>query len=297
MVCIGDIRTVIILFFTYGFIFFTQIRCFDAPYCINSQCAYRELPKIYKPCAASWKRNTRCTCSRLSRFVDTLTSDVIDFHRNIGTTTTLKILAATVPFYLVTRPADNMVHDIFYCKHCHKNLRQPPRGLTNFLNYAVPSAMVGLSCLTFSSHEDLAVAGRVFGISLPFVWLEKNILKKMFKFDGCKRPFNQHFPRKCVYGGCPSGHMVFSWYATIFWGLQQGITWGLPMGIFSTAVLIDFIVSNRHYASQMVLGAALGIIYGFAGSKAVDCIRNLPIECAMTTTTRGNPAVEFSFSY
>ena len=49
----------------------------------------------YERHVSHWRRKTKCSCSKLSRFVDTLTDDVIDFHKSIGTTTTLKVIAAT----------------------------------------------------------------------------------------------------------------------------------------------------------------------------------------------------------
>lgn len=293
--CPKFIRGLGVLYFV---VFFRGTFCAEAVTVSSDLCPVTSAPAAFERHASCWRKPVHCSCSKLSRTVDVFTADVIDFHRNIFTPTTVKVLAATLPLYFAARPADKKVHNIFYCGRRHKNLHQPPRGLTHFLNYAVPISMVALSSLyLFSSDDDLATAARVFGINLPFVWVEKNILKKLFKIDACKRPFNQNFPRKCVYGGCPSGHMVFAWYATIFWGSQQGLSWGIPMGIFSTAVFIDFVASNRHFASQMILGTALGIIYGFAASKAVDCIKKLPIECNFSATDKGRPALEFSYAY
>jgi hypothetical protein len=254
--------------------------------------------KTYERRVSGWRREVRCSCSRLSHWVDTFADDVIDFHKNIGTITTAKILVGVAPFYMGVRAADKTVHGVFYCGKRHKNLHQPPRGITNFLNYGVPTAMIGVPLLTlFSRDESLSAVGRVFAITLPFVWVEKNILKKIFKVDANCRPYNEHFPRKKVYGGCPSGHMVFACYATTLFGLQRGPAWGVPMGLFTAAVFLDFIVTNRHYASQMILGTGLGIIYGFAASKTVDYVRNVPITCSMGSTEKGYPAVNFSFRY
>jgi len=54
------------------------------------------------------------------------------------------------------------------------------------------------------------------------------------------------------------------------WGLRHGPRWAFPIGAFGVFVLVDFINCNRHYLSQMIAGAGLGMIYGFAASKVVD---------------------------
>jgi len=255
-------------------------------------------PEAFKRRAAGWRREVNCSCSKLSHWVDTFTDDIIDFHRNIFSVTSLKVLVGVAPFYMGIRPADKDVHGIFYCRKRHKNLHQPPCALTNFLNYGVPVSMIGIPLLTlFSRDESLYNVGRVFAITLPFVWIEKNILKKIFKIDANCRPYNENFPRKKVYGGCPSGHMVFACYATTLFGLQRGPAWWVPMGLFTTAVFCDFVAVNRHFASQMILGAGLGILYGFAASKTVDYIRSLPVTCEMGSTEKGHPAINFSLRY
>lgn len=256
-------------------------------------------PEAFKKRANAWRREVRCSCSRLSHWVDAFTDDIIDFHKNIFSITSLKVIVGTAPFYMGVRPMDHEVHGIFYCKRKHKNLHQPPRTLTHILNYGVPVGMIGIPLLVslLSRNKSLNTVGRVFAITLPFVWVEKNILKKIFKVDANCRPYNANFPRKKVYGGCPSGHMVFACYATTLFGLQQGPAWGVPMAIFTAAVFADFVAVNRHFASQMILGAGLGILYGFAASKTVDAIKKLPITCSIGSTEKGNPALEFSLRY
>src|SRR3990167_11519705 len=64
-------------------------------------------PVAYDKHVSQWRRrDVRCSCTRLSQWVDILADDVVDFHRNIFTMTSLKIVVATLPFYMAFRPMD-----------------------------------------------------------------------------------------------------------------------------------------------------------------------------------------------
>jgi len=208
-----------------------------------------------------------------------------DFNINIFSKDTLKIVTAFTPVYLLSRLADRKIHALFYCFDHHKNIRQFPEWCYHSCNHGLTAEILALAALSFNPWDDhLKVTAQVFAISLPFTWVGKNFLK-LFKTEAFLRPCNEHFDwRKKSYGGCPSGHMMEAVYAATLFGLQLGPWWGFPLGALATAFFINFTVGNRHFVSQMVAGAGLGVIYAAAASKVVDSFSayyNKDISCTM----------------
>lgn len=207
-----------------------------------------------------------------------------DFNKNLFSWDTLKVAFAFTPFYVGTRYIDNELHSCFYCSRHHKNVRQLPRCCYHIANNgitAVSVALAGLSILPI--RRDIKDTAIVFGLTLPFVWVWKKLLKEI-KTDAHVRPKNQHFSQyKCYYGGCPSGHMLTATYTAAYWGMQLGPWWGVPLGAFAVGIFADLLNSNRHYASQMVAGAGLGFIGAVAASKAADIFKQRDVQCSLVS--------------
>ena len=60
---------------------------------------------------------------------------------------------------------------------------------------------------------------------------------------------------------------------------------------------VNFCVSNRHYASQLVAGVGWGLMYAFAANKFIDDKIAQRIECKMMLDFQGQPAVRFAYSW
>lgn len=208
---------------------------------------------------------------RALHFVGDLCSDAISLQLNLFSASTLKTVTAIIPIYLYARQMDQQVHSNFYDATCHKNMNQFPQKCHDIAKNAVAIPMIGLSSLAlFARDEDLRLTGRLLAIGLPFVQSGKDVIKS-WRSKCCLRPWNEQFSSKeRSSGGFPSGHMANVVYMTALFGMRHGPKWGVPLGLFATFVFADFINCNRHYFSQMVAGAGLGLIYAFAASKIVD---------------------------
>ena len=75
-------------------------------------------------------------------FIDTYT-----IGERIFTLQSMKILSAVVPFYLIGRKTDPIIHRQFYDAQNHKNIHQPPKWLVTMLDdemMAVPFGIYGV---------------------------------------------------------------------------------------------------------------------------------------------------------
>ena len=86
-------------------------------------------------------------------------------------------------------------------------------------------------------------------------------------------------------------------YMTTVYGLQYGIKAGIPLGIFSSAMLGMSIACNRHYTSQTVAGIALGVIYGVAAHQLIE--RKLIEETSIDFCydSRGLPNIRLAYYF
>jgi membrane-associated phospholipid phosphatase len=160
-------------------------------------------------------------------------------------------------------------------------------------------AMVGLSAAAsvLSSDERTKTTGMVYMIGLPIVWAFKNIGKRI-EHCGCIRPKNQNFCKDTVYyGGCPSGHATYALYTTTLFWKQLGWKWGLPLAAFSAFVTADSVNCNRHYLSQMVAGAGLGVALGLAASRVVDRLMGTDACCSVCIQPDGGCNVTLSYEF
>ena len=198
--------------------------------------------------------------------------DIGDFHRALFSRDSLNIIAGCIPVYCVARQCDECLHRCFYQQSTHTNIRQLPVwsvACANIGVLAVPMLITGGLALC-SSDTVIKTTSRVFIMSLPFTWVAKRMLK-LLTGDFCLRPRNQYFSRyKRMCGGFPSGHMFEAVYMATLFGLQWGYRWGVSLSFGAVFLGVNFIVCNRHYISQLVAGAALGLIYGCAAHKLIQ---------------------------
>ncbi len=197
-----------------------------------------------------------------------------DFGRmnlEIFSADTARVLAATIPFYSMGRVLDKPIHQNFYCATHHKNLRQFPRALYYAVDVALGAMMFGFASLSIFEQENscLRRTAQLYTLTLPYTWLVKNLLKQM-QHEGCERPKNEYFCRsKKYYGGCPSGHMLEVAYTATLFGSMMGPSWSLPIWMGAGFLAFEYINCNRHFLSQLIAGAGLGIIFGRASARSL----------------------------
>jgi len=226
--------------------------------CVQQVAAYDEPCRVYE-----------YDTSAKSQFKRTW-HDFGEFNKKIVSLDTIKIIAAGVPVYVVARILDKSTHKVFYCSAHHCNKRQMPNTLYHGVNVGLGVLMIGMASLSFyKADRHLQRTAQLYALTLPYTWAAKKILKTI-KWDGCRRPKNQWFDKhKKYYGGCPSGHMMEIMYTAVLFGTQMGPRFGIPLGIFAGAVALESINCNRHFLSQLVAGAGVGVILGVAANKAL----------------------------
>lgn len=208
---------------------------------------------------------------RTSHFLGEIIVDALMLNLNLFSIDSIKIVTGVTPFYLASRMVDERIQDNFHDHTHHKNIRQLPKKCHDIAHYGIGVPMVVLSSLAFWGwNEDLRMTARLFAIGLPFVQSGKDIIKKL-RFKSCLRPWHEDFGKdKRSAGGFPSGHMTNVVYMTTLFGMRHGPAWGIPLGLFSSFVFADFLNCNRHYLSQLVAGAGLGVIFAFAANKVIN---------------------------
>lgn len=184
---------------------------------------------------------------------------------------TFKTGCVTLPFYVGARPVDHKIHEHFYNSETHKNLHQPPAA---FAKFAVNTSNIVILIVFlrdfFSSDLYHRRRGEIFMTGLGITWITKNILK-CAHIEGNKRPWNEHFSKHhCTYGGSPSGHSALFGYVTSFWFVEKGPLVGVPLVIASALGMAVQVISNRHYLSQVILGAGYGVMLGLAAHKTLE---------------------------
>lgn len=186
---------------------------------------------------------------------------------------TFKLLLIFGSLYGVSRLIDSRVHDCFYCAETHKN--------TGYMSHALNRAMKGVpiavalgysACMFNPWSEHLSTSARVFASGLVPLELIKKLFKEVLEYDYCLRPSCEFFDhKKRYYGGFPSGHMAFMAYEATYLTLEYGWKVGVPIGILAAGVFAGSLDGNRHFLSQLVAGTGLGIAYGIAAYRVMNC--------------------------
>lgn len=200
--------------------------------------------------------------------------DTGNFFKNIFTVDTGKIATAILPLYGIARVIDEDIHQCFYSKKRNKNRHKIPSALCTFSDeWAIAcTGTLNIGFVLFSHNERLRQTSLLFLIGLPFLALTTHSFKHVCHGDYCLRPLHDKFCKdhKRKRGGFPSTHAGSCFFVTTLFGRQFGPQAGIPLGILSSIVISCYIVDNRHYLSQLVAGAGLGIIFALAADKVVN---------------------------
>jgi hypothetical protein len=231
-------------------------------------------------------------------FIGEIIMDALLLQRYVFSVTTAQVLTGFTPFYIAARSIDEDAQSRFYDPQCHKNTNQLPQSCHMVAKHGVGVPMVLLSSLAlFAQDEDLRMTARLFAIGLPFVHFGKNIIKSI-DTKACLRPWHEDFScAKRSSGGFPSGHMANITFAATLFGVRHGLKWGIPLGLFATFVFVDFVNCNRHYISQIIAGAGLGVIYALAANKVVERRLSEKFCICLDADMRGNPTVTCSYTF
>jgi hypothetical protein len=191
---------------------------------------------------------------------------------NLVSTESFIVIAATLPVYLMSRLADERIQCHFFSHLSHKNINQMPFWCHELVRYGVGIPIVLFGSQIFLSNDpEWREAGWMLLLGIPFVIYAKDIIKS-FEADFCKRPWHEAFIKdhKQSMGGFPSGHMAQAAYIATLYGIRFGPKLAVPLTFFAAALGIIFLNCNRHYFSQMIAGAGLGVLYGIAANKVID---------------------------
>lgn len=255
---------------------------------INYKSAFAGASLLWLPVQA---HDTTAGC-----FIKDLLKTSVDFNYYLFTRDTMKIITGFMPLYLATRMIDERVNTCFFCPRHHQNIRQLPLWAHTGFDKGVTAELVALSLCAFLPYEQVADVAYVFAVSLPFTWVGKKLLKEI-KTDAFVRPKNSLFGwRKKSFHACPSGHMMEATYAAALFGKRLGPAWGVPLGIFAGALFFDFVNANRHFISQLIAGAGLGVIYAYAADKTIDARDQRLFNCCLIRNSQ-ETGIRLSYRY
>jgi len=212
---------------------------------------------------------------RLFGLVGQALRDVINLNLNLFSLDSFKIISSTFPVYIGARMIDCDLQKHFFSHRTHKNINQMSKWCHDVAQWGigVPIVLLG-SQLFFSQDPEWREAAWFLLLGLPFVIFGKDLIKKL-DTECCCRPWHEDFCNKDHHkrgmGGFPSGHMAEAMYMTVLYGMRFGPKMAIPLGLYAASLAVIFINCNRHYASQMVAGAAFGAMYAVAASRVIDC--------------------------
>ncbi len=192
---------------------------------------------------------------------------------------TFKILTFSIPIYGLARICDQSIQKNFFCHISQKNTCQLPSSFYHamhegFIGFAVGVGVYGI-IKSMQNNREWYYETVGYTVLLLSTWAIKNIIK-LWKHDGCLRPYHEkHAPCSRSYGGFPSGHMSIITGAATYWWMQRGPVLGIPFALFGLGSIVSLVNVNRHYASQVIAGTALGLIIGIAASRGVALLKNL----------------------
>lgn len=259
---------------------------------------YRET--INKTIVKSERPFENITPEKTNYFFKKFFIDSYHIGEKIFTLDTMKILSAVVPFYLIGRKADPVIHRQLYDAENHRNKNQPPRWLKNLLAdeaMAIPFGFYGLQGW-FHTDPRKRRAYQLFTTGLLLTWSTK-VLVKQIKTESGLRPWHEEYSRhKRVHGGNPSGHTSMAMYMATYLGLLYGPKYAVPLGIYAGAVAGISVAVNHHYLSQVIAGAGLGAILGVATYSVFEDLK-LPenVEIGLATDSRGNLGMQIAYNF
>ena len=224
--------------------------------------------------------------------------DILKINKNLFSKRAALAFAGFMPAYIGARHAEKCLHGKFYDDEHHTDIHQLPRKLCKVFGdkgIAVPIVLFS-SLAIFSRDERLRRTSEMFAKGVVAIQITKKIIKEATKHECNLRPYCGRFEKVKTYGGFPSGHMAVSTFMAFLYGIRHGRRWGIPLGAYAIANFGVGLNCNRHFASQLVIGAALGTAYAFATLKTIN-EKYGNFDCELTTNNHGKPAVQMSYSY
>jgi membrane-associated phospholipid phosphatase len=239
-------------------------------------------------------------CDWGSMFNNTM-RDFVDINKAVfGSTDTLKILTWMLPTYLLARSSDENIHECFYEPGLHKNIAQMPKGLHDLSNKGVTVLAITFLALPFFNevNEDIKETSRLMGTGILSIYGLRTAIKLSLKSRASLRPWNEFYSNtERSLGGFPSGHMGMMSYVSTLYGLRHGAKWGAPLGAFTAFSFVASLNCNRHYASQLVGGLGIGLIYGYASYKVLDSRFGKNVSVSLDSDSSGRPRFNASYEF
>lgn len=243
----------------------------------------------------------RITPKRINGYVKNVFEDTYSIGKNIASLESMRLATITMPFYLVGRRVDNRLHKQFYDIETHKNKNKPPKF---FCNIALDDAYISLPFIALGLigwiHHKPYDRRRAQMFTNGLIWaFALKTLFKVVKVKGNLRPWHENFDKhQRAHGGNPSGHMTITTYMAVFWGLEKGKNWGLPLGMFTAFALGMNVSCNHHYLSQGIAGMGLGAIVAVATHRAFrDITIPKDVHLGFSTNDKGNLGVRFAYDF
>ncbi len=226
-------------------------------------------------------------------------ADFAFINFNVFSKETLLVGAVAAPLWAGTYQIDDPIHRCFYDDSCHRNEIECRASKMLFIEDAgIAVPLLAVSGYAWASRDyETRLLGRNLFAGIIAVAIAKDAIKDSFEGTICQRPYSGWFPKKCAYGGFPSGHAATLTYATILCALRKGPAWALPVGMYTGVVIASLLVNNYHYASQIVAGAGLGAIFAVAAHKVIDFRLDDRLHINAGITPNGVPGVSFSYSF
>jgi PAP2 superfamily len=224
--------------------------------------------------------------------------DILKINKNLFSKRPLLAFAGFVPAYLIARHTDDSMHGRFYDNEYHKDIHQLPRKLCKAFGDEGIAVTIGVfsSLAIFARDERLRQTSSMFAKGVVAIQITKKIIKEATSHECNIRPYCGRFEKVKTYGGFPSGHMAVSSFMAFLYGIRHGRRWGIPLGAYAIANFGVGLNCNRHYASQLIAGAALGTAYAFATLKTLN-EKYEHLDCQITADRYGKPAIQMTYSY
>lgn len=238
-------------------------------------------------------------CRLVKQGLSDIVADAFRLNLNILSWDTFKIISTVFPLYIGMRMVDERIQGNFFCYTHKKNINQPPHWCHEVARFGLGIPIVLLGSQAFLSRDlEFRLAGRMLLLGLPFVIFGKDIIKT-FEADCCLRPWHENFchTKKRALGGFPSGHMAQAFYITMLYGMRFGPKFAIPLGLYSAALAGVFLTCNRHYASQLVAGGALGAIYAFAANRLINTKLSDACQVECKINRKGYPALTMCYAF
>lgn len=247
-----------------------------------------------------WFRNRPPAKHRITTWLGEFAYDAVKINLGLFSWDSFKIFVTTAPFFVGARIIDDKLHNCFFDHKNKCNKNEPSQWVKEVarLSIGVPIALLSTQAF-FSRNEDMQMTSRVFLTGMPFVFLAKDLIKKL-DFDLCKRPYHEKFAKEQrTYGGFPSGHLAEATYTAVLYGMRFGPNFAVPLGSVAAFVTVIFLSSNRHYLSQMIAGAGFGAMYALSANRLIDAklAQKHNMQLSLSTNENGGPVMQLTMKF